>query len=43
MLALPEVVDVYLLAGVHDFMIHVRVPNADYLRKMELDQSDARA
>ncbi len=38
MLALPEVVDIYLVAGAHDFMIHVLVPDADYLRRMELDK-----
>jgi len=35
--ALPEVVDVYLVAGVHDFLLHVAAPDPEYLRAFALD------
>jgi len=37
MAALPEVLDVYLVAGVHDFLIHVAAPDPEYLRAFALD------
>ena len=42
MLTLSEVVDVYLVGGAYDFMIHVQVPDSTYLRDMELDKITVR-
>ena len=38
MLALPEVVDIYLVAGAHDFLLHLVVPDSDHLRNLALDK-----
>ena len=41
-LRLPEVRAVYLIAGPHDFLVHVAVRDADHLRDLGLDAFTAR-
>ncbi len=41
-LALPEVVAVYHLAGADDFLVHVAVPSADHLHELVMDQFTTR-
>ena len=43
LLSLPEVTSVSLVAGEHDFLVHVAVPDTDHLRNLELDQITRRA
>ncbi|HTM21212.1 MAG TPA: Lrp/AsnC family transcriptional regulator [Kofleriaceae bacterium] len=39
---LPEVIDVYELAGVNDYLVHVVVRDADHLRELMHEQISAR-
>lgn len=41
-LALPEVIGVFLVGGQHDFLIHLAVPSSDYLRNLELEHITTR-
>ena len=42
LLALPEVLAVYLVAGRHDYLVHVAVPDSKYLRDFAFDQITVR-
>ena len=37
-MTIPEVRAAFLVAGQHDFMIHVAVPSSDHLRDLELNE-----